>query len=66
MTPTTDGDPTPQLLGLAERLYGLPLAEFTPSRDALVKQHKGTELAPLLKSSVPPCARRRPRCRPTS
>ena len=33
-------DLTEQLLGLAERLYGLPLAEFTPARDALVKQHR--------------------------
>ena len=43
-------DLTEQLLGLAERLYGLPLAEFTPARDALVKQHKGTDLAPRLKA----------------
>ncbi len=47
---TERNDLTEQLLGLAERLYGLPLAEFTPSRDALVKQHKGTELASMLKA----------------
>jgi hypothetical protein len=28
------------LLGIADDLYGLPLAEFTPARDALAKEHK--------------------------
>lgn len=39
-----------QLLALADRLYGLPLADFTPTRDDLVKQHKGTALALRLKA----------------
>ena len=41
---------TAELLALAERLYGLPLAEFTPARDALVKQHRGGPLAAPLKA----------------
>lgn len=41
---------TEQLLALAERLYGLPLPDFTPSRDELVKRHKGTPLAARLKA----------------
>lgn len=41
---------TAQLLSLAERLYGLPLPDFTPSRDELVKRHKGTPLAARLKA----------------
>lgn len=45
-----DEEDTEQLLALADRLYGLPLADFTPARDALVKQHKGGPLAPRLKS----------------
>ncbi len=28
------------LLAVADRLYALPMAEFTPARDALVKQHR--------------------------
>ena len=28
------------LLAIADDLYGLPLAEFTPARDALAKEHK--------------------------
>lgn len=28
------------LLAIADELYGLPLADFTPARDALVKEHK--------------------------
>ena len=39
-----------QLLALAERLYGLPLPDFTPARDELVKRHKGTPLAARLKA----------------
>ncbi|WP_243395346.1 hypothetical protein [Nocardioides currus] len=31
---------TDPLLEIADRLYGLPLADFTPARDALVKEHK--------------------------
>ena len=40
----------PSLLDLAEDLYGLPLGEFTVSRDALVKQHRGSDLARDLKA----------------
>lgn len=54
MSPDPAGDgsveETEQLLTLAERLYGLPLADFTPSRDELVKRHKGTPLAARLKA----------------
>ena len=28
------------LLAIADELYGLPIADFTPARDALVKEHK--------------------------
>lgn len=31
---------TDPLLEIADQLYGLPLADFTPARDALVKEHK--------------------------
>jgi hypothetical protein len=31
---------TDSLLEIADQLYGLPLADFTPARDALVKEHK--------------------------
>lgn len=35
-------EPRPDpLLELADDLYALPLADFTPARDALVKEHKG-------------------------
>ncbi len=40
----------PDLLGIADELYGLTLPEFTPARDARVKQLKGTELAPRVKA----------------
>ncbi len=30
-----------QLLEIADDLYALPLADFTPARDALVKEHRG-------------------------
>ena len=40
----------PDLLTIAEKLYGLPLAEFTPARDARAKALKGTELAPRVKA----------------
>ena len=43
-------DVAEELLPLAEDLYGLPLADFTPARDALVKQHKGSPLAAALKA----------------
>lgn len=47
---TSEDEETEQLLALAERLYGLPLADFTPSRDELVKRHRGTPLAARLKA----------------
>lgn len=54
MSPTPAGDApdeeTEQLLALAERLYGLPLSDFTPSRDELVKRHRGGPLAARLKA----------------
>ena len=38
------------LLEIADDLYALPLADFTPARDALVKEHKAdTELAAAVK-----------------
>ena len=43
------------LLAAADRLYGLTLAEFTPARDALVKEHRGDkELAARLKALKKP------------
>lgn len=39
-----------ELLDIAEELYGLPLADFTPARDAKVKELKGTPLAPQVKA----------------
>ncbi|GAB3196778.1 hypothetical protein GCM10027062_06800 [Nocardioides hungaricus] len=38
------------LLGIADELYGLPLTEFTPARDAKAKQLKGTDLAAPVKA----------------
>lgn len=38
------------LLGVADELYALPLAEFTPARDARAKQLKGTDLAAPVKA----------------
>ncbi|WP_028655240.1 hypothetical protein [Nocardioides sp. J54] len=38
------------LLEIADELYALPLGEFTPSRDARVKELKGTPLAAKVKS----------------
>lgn len=34
-------EPAPELLDIAAELYGLPLADFTPERDARVKDLKG-------------------------
>jgi len=42
-------DTTQELLAVADDLYALPLAEFTPARDARVKDLKGTELAAPVK-----------------
>ncbi|MER7607338.1 hypothetical protein [Nocardioides sp. NPDC127503] len=38
-------EPAPELLDIAAELYGLPLPDFTPERDARVKALKGTPLA---------------------
>ncbi|MCR1781658.1 hypothetical protein KVF89_03850 [Nocardioides carbamazepini] len=38
------------LLEIADELYALPLAEFTPARDARVKELKGTPLAAQVKA----------------
>lgn len=38
-----------ELLEIADGLYGLPLAEFTPARDARAKELKGTPLAAEVK-----------------
>ncbi len=40
----------PDLLALADELYALTLAEFTPARDARAKQLKGTDAAPAVKA----------------
>jgi hypothetical protein len=45
---------TDPLLEIADRLYALPLAEFTPARDAEAKALKGTDLAPLVKALKKP------------
>ena len=34
------------LLEIADELYALPLADFTPARDAKAKELKGDDLAP--------------------
>jgi DNA repair exonuclease SbcCD ATPase subunit len=39
-----------ELLEIADGLYGLPLPEFTPARDARAKALKGTPLAPRVKA----------------
>lgn len=38
------------LLAIADELYALPLARFTPARDARVREHRGTPLAAQVKS----------------
>ncbi len=46
---------TDPLLELADELYALPLGDFTPARDALVKEHKADkELAARLKALKKP------------
>lgn len=40
---------TTQLLEIADQLYGLPLGEFTPARDARARELKGTDLATPVK-----------------
>ncbi len=45
---------TDDLLGIADELYGSSLPDFTPLRDARVKELKGTELAPRVKALKKP------------
>ena len=40
----------PGLLEIADELYALPLPDFTPARDARVKQLKGTDVAKQVKA----------------
>ncbi|WP_246142675.1 hypothetical protein [Nocardioides rubriscoriae] len=47
-------DAAPDLLEIADGLYALPLADFTPARDARVKQLKGTDLAPAVRALKKP------------
>ncbi|MDN4172992.1 hypothetical protein QWY28_08575 [Nocardioides sp. SOB77] len=42
-------DATGELLAIADELYALDLADFTPARDARAKELKGTDLAELAK-----------------
>lgn len=42
------------LLAIADELYALPLADFTPARDAKAKELKGTDLAKTVKSLKKP------------
>jgi hypothetical protein len=44
----------PDLLSIADELYGLPLPEFTPARDAKAKELKGTDLAKQVKALKKP------------
>ena len=45
------------MLAYADELYGLPLADFTPARDALVKEHKADKaVAAAIKSLRKPSA----------
>ena len=48
--PETPDPPEPDLLALADELYGLPLAEFTPARDRRAKELKGTPAAAPVKA----------------
>lgn len=45
----SDRPDLPELLEIADELYALPLAEFTPARDARARQLKGTPLAAPVK-----------------
>ncbi len=40
---STESGPTEALLAVADELYGLPLAEFTPTRDARARDLKGSD-----------------------
>lgn len=44
----------PDLLAIADELYALPLAEFTPARDARAKELKGTDVAARVKALKKP------------
>jgi len=44
------GAPVSELLEIADQLYGLPLPDFTPTRDARAKALKGTDLAKQVKA----------------
>jgi hypothetical protein len=50
----SEEEPETDLLSIADELYGLPLADFTPARDARAKQLKGTPLAPRVKALKKP------------
>lgn len=41
---------TDPVLAIADELYALPLADFTSRRDAIAKEHKGTELGARVKA----------------
>jgi hypothetical protein len=43
-----------ELLEIADELYALTLAEFTPARDAKAKELKGTDLAKEVKALKKP------------
>ncbi|QZY27995.1 hypothetical protein [Nocardioides coralli] len=45
---------TAELLEIADELYALPLADFTPARDARAKELKGTDLAAPVKKLKKP------------
>lgn len=47
-------DDGPTLLEVADELYALPLADFTPARDARAKELKGTDLAKPVKALKKP------------
>ncbi len=47
-------EPSTDLLGIADELYGLPLSDFTPARDARAKELKGTELGKRVKALKKP------------
>ena len=42
------------LLAIADELYGLPLPDFTPARDAKAKELKGTDTGPRVKALKKP------------
>ncbi|MER7555411.1 hypothetical protein ABTZ46_00625 [Nocardioides sp. NPDC126508] len=50
----SDDAPAPELLDIAAELYGLPLPDFTPERDARAKGLKGTALAGPVKALKKP------------